>query len=232
MNKLLAVLLKGLAVVVPIGGTLWVIWWLGSTLEQLLGPALKAVLPGDGPIQYRTGMGIAVGIALVFVVGLLTGLVVFRRLFDLFGRLLEKIPLVKSLYGGLTDLMGFVSKGGAASEANKAVLYQAAPDSHLLGFVTQSRPEALPAGVAEGHVAVYLPMSYQIGGFTVFVPKDKVRTIDMSIEEAMRYAITAGMSSKQPPAEGAARGNLDRIERRTGEAEADADQSARKTDAT
>ena len=44
-------------------------------------------------------------------------------------------------------------------------------------------------------VSVYLPMSYQIGGFTVYVPSDHVKTIDMDVEDAMRLVLTAGLSN-------------------------------------
>jgi uncharacterized membrane protein len=46
-------------------------------------------------------------------------------------------------------------------------------------------------------VGVYLPMSYQIGGYTVFVPRSSVERIEMSVEDAMRFVLTAGMSSSK-----------------------------------
>jgi uncharacterized membrane protein len=46
-------------------------------------------------------------------------------------------------------------------------------------------------------VAVYLPMSYQIGGYTTMIPRSAIQPVDMSIEEAMRFAVTAGMSAAQ-----------------------------------
>ncbi|MFT7218834.1 MAG: putative membrane protein [Candidatus Azotimanducaceae bacterium] len=47
-------------------------------------------------------------------------------------------------------------------------------------------------GEHEDHVLVYLPMSYQIGGFTVLVPSEKLQPLDMNIEEAMSFVVTAG----------------------------------------
>lgn len=45
-------------------------------------------------------------------------------------------------------------------------------------------------------VAVYLPLSYQIGGYTLLVPRSAVKPVDMSLEDAMRFTLTAGLSSK------------------------------------
>jgi uncharacterized membrane protein len=46
-------------------------------------------------------------------------------------------------------------------------------------------------------VAVYLPLSYSMGGFTIMVQRTDVRRLDMTVEEAMRFAITAGMATKE-----------------------------------
>ena len=73
---------------------------------------------------------------------------------------------------------------------------------NLLGFVTRSSFDdapAIPGG--DDRVAVYLPMSYQIGGFTVMVPRSSIADVDMSVEECLRFAMTAGVAEnkKRPP---------------------------------
>ena len=63
----------------------------------------------------------------------------------------------------------------------------------MIGFVTQDNA-SLP-GLADGGdlVAVYLPMSYQIGGYTVYLPRDQIEATDLSVEQAMRIVITGGL---------------------------------------
>ena len=76
----------------------------------------------------------------------------------------------------------------------------AGTDTRLIGLVTREDFENLPSGIDDKNsesMAVYLPMSYQMGGFTVFVPKKNVTPVDMSIEEAMRFALTAAVSVKK-----------------------------------
>ena len=67
----------------------------------------------------------------------------------------------------------------------------------LLGFVTREDFSDLPAGLAgEGVVAVYLPMSYQIGGYTVMLPRSAIEPVNMSMQDAMKFAVTGGMKAK------------------------------------
>jgi uncharacterized membrane protein len=65
----------------------------------------------------------------------------------------------------------------------------------IVGMVTRQSLADLPGGLLPGdRVAVYLPMGYMIGGYTVFVPRDWVHVIDMSVEEAMRQSLIAWMA--------------------------------------
>ena len=67
-------------------------------------------------------------------------------------------------------------------------------DMRLLGFLTRSDFSDMPKGVGnEDEMAVYLPMSYQVGGYTVLIPRKRVTPVPMSREEAMRFVLTAGL---------------------------------------
>jgi uncharacterized membrane protein len=67
----------------------------------------------------------------------------------------------------------------------------------LMGFVTRDEFSDIPGGIAgKGEVAVYLPMSYQVGGYTVFMPRSQLSPIQMPREQAMRFVLTAGLKSK------------------------------------
>ncbi|MCH8503287.1 MAG: hypothetical protein LAT50_03080, partial [Ectothiorhodospiraceae bacterium] len=59
--------------------------------------------------------------------------------------------------------------------------------------------EGLPDKLGgKGEIAVYMPMSYQIGGYTLILPAEQVEPVDMTMDAAMRFAVTAGMSTGQP----------------------------------
>ena len=73
-------------------------------------------------------------------------------------------------------------------------------DWRLLGFVTRAEFDDLPAGIgAAGEIAVYLPMSYQVGGYTAIVPRDSARPVEMSREDAMKFILTAGLKTVGAP---------------------------------
>jgi uncharacterized membrane protein len=183
--------LTGLAAVLPVTITLYVLYWLGSTAEAFLGGGLKMLIPDS---LYWPGMGFVAGLVLVFVIGVLMKAWLFRKVFHWGERLVERIPLVKALYGAVRDLMGFFS-GSDKNTMRKAVMVTVgATPLRLIGFITREDFGDLPAGIGgDDTVAVYLPMSYQIGGFTTMVPRSAVHPVDMSIEQAMRFAVTAGM---------------------------------------
>lgn len=191
MRHIGSVLLKGLVAVLPVGLTLYLIYWLGLSIERILHPIITFVIPER---FYLPGMGLAAGIVLLFFIGLGVNAWIVQRLLHLGESLLEKIPLVKSVYGALRDFISYFSSADERGELTQVVMVSIA-DVQVLGFLTREhvrdiRGAALPSDA----VAVYLPMSYQIGGYTVYLPRSRIQPVDMSMEEAMRQVLTAGLS--------------------------------------
>jgi uncharacterized membrane protein len=185
--------LRGLAAVLPLGLTLYIVWWMGSSAESAMGAVIRYILP-EG--SYWPGMGLVAGVGLVLGAGVLTQAWLVRRLFKFGEDLLNKIPLVKTLYGSVRDLMNFFA-GPEKTGIEQVVMVELSKGGpRLLGFVTRDDAAGLPGGAASNtdRIAVYLPMSYQVGGFMAVVPRTSVTPVDMSIEDGMRYAVTAGLS--------------------------------------
>jgi uncharacterized membrane protein len=85
-----------------------------------------------------------------------------------------------------------------AKAFNQVVMVQIGDSrARVLGLVTREDFSDLPPGIgAKDSVAVYVPMSYQLGGFTTIVPRSAIQPVNMTMEEAMRFAVTAGLSKK------------------------------------
>lgn len=183
----------GLAAILPIVVTVSLLWWLGSSAERMLGKLFRLFIPDA---WYLPGMGLLLGVALTFLAGLLAHAILFRRVFLWWDSLFNRIPLVKTVYGAAQDFMQFVSREDSA-QFNRVVLVEFdAPKAKLIGFVTRENFEGLPQALGEdGQVAVYFPMSYQIGGYTLFLPKSRLKPLDISMEDAMRFVVTAGLSA-------------------------------------
>lgn len=191
LRRILRTFLSGLAVVLPIVITIAVLLWLVNATEATLGAIVRIFLP-DG--VYQPGLGLLVSLALVFAVGLLMEAVYFRRLMAWFEELLNRIPLVKTVYSAVRDLMSLFSKSGSRKFSRVVMVKFPGTEAGLIGFVTIEDFTGLPITPAADVVAVYMPMSYTIGGYTAFLPRAWLTPLELSLEEAMRFVVTAGMS--------------------------------------
>ena len=202
MNALGKLFLKGLAVVIPITLTLAILWWIATSAEKLMGTVLKFSLP-DG--WYIPGMGLVSGMALIVLIGLLSHVLIFQKLFNLGEAIFHRLPLVKTIYTAVKDFIAYL-KPDKDKQMGKVVLVQLPGQSfQLIGFVTREQFDDLPfTPAAEDPVAVYMPMSYQIGGYTLFLPRSALIPLDIPFEQAMRLVLTGavtnpmGSSGKKP----------------------------------
>ena len=210
LRNLLRMTVQGLVLVLPLVITLWVAVWLARGAEDLLGDSLRYLLGDPDAVegsrewvghlglrhaQYVPGMGIALGIILAIAVGILTRFWLVKILVDRFGRVLERIPLVKTLYGSVKDLLGFMGTGEKKTFSRVVLVRLPGSEAKMLGFVTRETLDDI-AGLRglKGRVAVYVSQSYNIGGITLFVPAADVEEIEMTVEDAMRFSLTAGVS--------------------------------------
>jgi len=195
MNALGKLFLKGLAVVIPIALTLAILWWMATGAEQLMGAVLKFTLPSG---WYVPGMGLVSGLALITLIGLLSHVLIFQKLFNLGDAIFHRLPLVKTIYTAIKDFIGYLNPD-KESEMNKVVMVQLPGQSfQLIGFVTREQFDDLPfTPTAEDPVAVYMPMSYQIGGYTLFLPRSCLTPLDMPFEDAMRLVVTGAVTKQR-----------------------------------
>lgn len=192
MRFLARIFFRGLAAILPLALTGGLAYWAVAAGETLLRSVVLLVLPEE---RYWPGMGFALSVALVLVAGLLMYSFVVRRVYRYLTAMLERIPVVKSVYGMIVDVVRLF---GSAEERpfRKVVLVSHEEGFEQIGFQTRDDFADLP-GIGKDKVAVYLPMSYQLGGFTIVVPKDRVRELAMSVEAALRFCVTAGVPQKR-----------------------------------
>lgn len=194
MKSLGRIFLTGVLTVLPVLATVYLLIWLFTTAESFLGKPLRWLVP-DG--YYRGGMGLLVGIVVIFVVGVLMRAYIVRRVFAFSERILLEIPLIKTIYAALRDFFGMFAAQSDREALQVVTVTLPGSNMRLMGFVTRDEFSDVPEGIAEqGDVAVYLPMSYQVGGYTVFMPRSQLSPIQMPREQAMRFILTAGLKSK------------------------------------
>jgi uncharacterized membrane protein len=190
-RKLRSALVRGLVVVLPIGFTVWLLWWLGSSTEALLRRAILLVVP---PERYLPGMGIVAALLVLLAAGTLFNALLVQSALASWERFLDRIPVVKTIYGATRDFVKLLPTGGKRRDLRRVVLARFG-EARVIGFVTQDDASELGIVAAEdGLVAVYFPMSYQIGGYTALLPRSRLDPLDLPVETAMRMVLTGGIS--------------------------------------
>ncbi|PJE56557.1 DUF502 domain-containing protein [Marinomonas sp. BSi20584] len=190
MNKLITLLLKGLVAVLPIGLTVYLIYWLLATGEAIAQPLLLLLIPDA---LYFPGLGLIASLAMLVLIGFLVNLYGFRYLVKLSHNIFERIPLVKSIYGAIKDMMMVFNL--AEKKEMKSVVAIEWNGAQVIGFITGEQTGQQLFG-EQDLVGVYVPLSYQIGGMTLYISRDRLTELDIGVEEAMRLALTAGVQSR------------------------------------
>jgi uncharacterized membrane protein len=182
---------KGMLVVVPLGAACLLIYWAVSRLDSALNLSdILWVNPKTGKPTYIPGTGILSVIIIIMIAGLLVTNVITDPIKRWFYRWLDRLPLFKFLYYSVKDLTeAFV---GEEKKFNEPVLVEV-NDSGMkrVGFLTQ---KDLTSIGLPGQVAVYFPWSYSFAGQVSIVPADKIQTLNMSAADAMKFAISGGVS--------------------------------------
>ncbi len=190
MSKLNTTFLTGLVTLVPIAATLYFLYWLAVTVESLLGRAVRMILPEQ---YYIPGTGVVMSLLLVFLVGLMMRSWLVRTIFTWWERLLYRIPLIKSIYGSIRDLLAFISQS-SDSEFQQVVTIRMDNGLRVIGFITRNNLDDLP-GQEGDEIVAYVPLGYMIGGHTVLVSRDRVTPLNLSKEDAMRFVLTGGLAA-------------------------------------
>ena len=185
----------GLITILPVVLTLYLLYWLVVSTETALGNTIRLVLP-EG--LYWPGMGTIAGLLVVFLVGVLMHAYVVQRLFAWGEQVLYHVPVIKTVYRSIRDFFDYFSPARKDEFQQVVAVTVGGTGMQVIGFVTQAVTERLPEDYrGDDSVLVYIPLSYMIGGYTVLMPRSAVRPLDMSMEEAMRFTLTAGVTGTQ-----------------------------------
>jgi uncharacterized membrane protein len=190
-------ILTGLITILPVVLTAYLLYWFAVSAETVLGNLIQRWLPEN---WYWPGMGLITGLLAAFVTGLLMHAYVVQRLFATGEQLLYHTPVIKSIYPALRDFLNYFSPT-TKKEFNQVVAVTLGDSGmQVIGFVTQENAEHLPEDFRDqDSILVYLPLSYMIGGYAVLMPRSAVRPVDMNMEEAMRFTLTAGVTGATRP---------------------------------
>ena len=182
MKRLARFFFNGLIILAPIVLSVYIVYLIFEKIDSLLG------LPVPGA-------GFVITILFITFIGFLGSNFLTRRIFYYIEELFTNLPLVKLLYTSIRDLIGaFV---GDKKGFNRPVLVTLDPgnDVKVIGFVTR---ESLDSFGIDGHVAVYLPQSYNFAGNLIILPKKHIVPIKANSTEVMSFIVSGGISGGEP----------------------------------
>jgi uncharacterized membrane protein len=181
MNKTLKSLfgffIKGLIIILPVYISIRLVVWGISSMDSVFNIGIP-------------GVGILIVLVTITILGYFVTIFVTEPIEAMFDKWLDKLPVFKLLYTSIRDLMeAFV---GEEKKFNEAVIVKVNDDGlSRMGFITQ---KDLSFMGEEELVAVYFPHSYAVSGEFYLVPRKRVRKLDISATEAMKFVVSGGIS--------------------------------------
>jgi len=196
LKTLRQIFLKGLFTFLPIAVTIYILYAGIVIMESMLGTTIQRFFPA----LYVPGIGLLLTVVFIFMLGLLLNNILTASFFGSVERQLMKVPFIKAIYSPLRDLMNLFSSGGSKEMKSVVLVEIGNGDIKALGLVTRDNFNDLPVkDQLEGRVAVFIPFSYGLGGYTILAHRSKITEVDMPAEKAMSLAITGWVKVAQKP---------------------------------
>ncbi|OPY92954.1 MAG: hypothetical protein A4E73_00603 [Syntrophaceae bacterium PtaU1.Bin231] len=193
-KQLKNIFLTGLAVTVPIGLTIYVLFFLVDLMDSLLYLIPEPYAPHHWLPVHIPGLGMVVTVVLIFVAGLVTKSLVGHRLV-LFGEsLVSRIPIVRSIYGAIKRVSDGMFRDMSKSFKRVALVQFPDKSSYTVAFVTGEPNGEIASAIGRKTVSVYVPTTPNpTSGYFVMYPEEDLVYLDMTVEEAFTLIISVGM---------------------------------------
>lgn len=189
--------LAGLLAFAPIGITFWAIAWIITRLDNLLLPRVIQWI--DPSLDQPPDLPPLVGALFTFVVILLAGVIVRhffgQELVRIWERLLKRVPVARTIYGGVKQLFEALVQTGETSFNRVVVIEYPRKGLYALAFTTgMTRGPLHRALPDERLVNCFLPTTPNpTSGFYLLVPEEDLTEVDLSVEDAFKVIMSAGM---------------------------------------
>lgn len=192
MDNVRSIFLAGVKFVIPLLLTLFFLYWIFIAVDNFLRWFFLLFLEES---QYVRGFGWLAILSLIFGAGLMSRIATIQSMIQQVRFWLLKIPVIRTLYHTASNLTMLFTREGTPKGQ---VVSLKTPVGKVLGVVTQEDLARLPEGIGEKEeIAVYVQMSYNMGGYTIVVPKKSINPLDLSVREAMTLSLTAYVSGSE-----------------------------------
>lgn len=179
-------MLQGLLVLLPIAATLYVVFYLLKTFDDVANDIIELMFQKRVP-----GVGLLMLMAMLTVMGYLSSLLIVKPFFKFIDKLLEKTPGLKIIYSGIKDLITAFASDKKKFDKPVLINLNHNPLVQRMGFITQ---KDLSEFGLKDKIAVYIPHSYNISGNLYVVDAKEVTPLDVSSSEALKFMVSGGIS--------------------------------------
>lgn len=188
LSRLRRYLVTGLIVVAPVGMTIFVLVWLFEHLDAILGRWL--------PPEVRfPGVGLLALVIILLFTGWMLRWAVGRRALAWWNRVLLRLPFTRRIYNASSQIVQTLLDRDDRIFRSVALIEYPSPGSYAIVLVTATAPETISSHhPGEELVSVFLPTTPNpTTGYLLVVPASRLRILDMTVEDAMKYIISAGV---------------------------------------
>ncbi|PHR24869.1 MAG: hypothetical protein COA37_03745 [Hoeflea sp.] len=194
--------LTGLIIVAPLAITAYLTWTFIGWVDSWVKPYIPQIYNPDNYLPFAVpGFGLLTALFLITMIGFLTANLVGRSIIGFGESLLDRMPLVRSLYKGLKQIFQTVLAEQSGSFKQAALIEYPRRGLWSIVFIaTDTRGEVNARLPEDESISVFLPTTPNpTSGFLLFVPRKDVIILDMSVEEAAKMVISAGLVSPDFP---------------------------------
>lgn len=185
-DKIAEQFLNGLIVLVPLAITAFAVFWILNLTEGEFAKYLPVKFPGAGLISI---------LILIWIVGIIGGHILTKKIISIVEFFLNKIPVVKFIYSSVKQFSTAVFESDSSFQKVVLVPYH---ESLALGFLMNNVPSAIQEKIGDEYVCVFIPWSLNMtSGKNLFVKKSDLIFVDMKSEDALKFLLTAGTISKK-----------------------------------
>lgn len=195
----------GILLFAPIGITIWAVAWIIRTLDDLLLPyILRLLLPGieDPPRLFLVGALFTLFVIILF--GVVARHLFGAELVRVWERLLARVPIARNIYGGVKQLFEAMMRTERGKRFNRVVLVEYPRKGvFALAFTTGPAPGAVQAALPRDMVNCFVPTTPNpTSGFYLLMPEAEIHPVDLTVEEAFKIVMSAGLVTPETIAEG------------------------------
>lgn len=190
--------LTGLIICAPIAITIWLTWTFIHWADSWVKPYIPARFSPEHYIKFAVpGFGLLIAVILITIIGILAKNLIGRTIVEFGDSVLNRMPLVRSLYKALKQIFETVLRERTNSFKKVGMIEYPSPGLWSMVFIaTDTTGEIASRFNDKGMdmVAVFLPPTpVPTAGFLVFVERSKIMELDMGVEDAAKLLISGGL---------------------------------------